>query len=493
MVLQRRVPARLWGWSEPGDTITITVGSHEVHTAVADSVSGAWEVNLPAREANSSGTTVGIQSSDQNTHILLTDILFGDVLLCSGQSNMELPTIFVDRGEVDELLSRLEDFTLIRLLVVERNPFNHGPDIGVLVPWSLPSPSSLVGSQTVPFGNWFSALCWATGRARHESNNLPLGLIQADAGSTPIQAWLPPDAAVACRRPAPWTDDFDYWGTRLPPSSFFDSIIKPLAPMRLAAVVWYHGESNLPLPGAEEEEAAYYRCALATMVSAWRLLWAQEWGLVTIQLHAMRRRHYSPTGFALLRQAQHDSSAALSNTHMVTAIDLGDPGDDLHPKYKLQLAQRITWSLEGLLSSTLLAHETSGPVAVGAQFRSGRIIIHFAPATVGSDGIVLSPAPACPVEASDCVGLQLVALEGGVVQVHPVRTQHVSTVGATLVMAQEAATERMQESEGGDRLFVQYCWGPWPLATIFNEAGLPAPPFRFPVAASRSAALHTDL
>ena len=96
MVVQRGEPVRLWGTAEPGESITAKVNmkkSKEVK-AVADSL-GRWELELPALKA---GGPYVINVND----ITLSDVLSGDVFLCSGQSNMELPVRRVTDMFADE-------------------------------------------------------------------------------------------------------------------------------------------------------------------------------------------------------------------------------------------------------------------------------------------------------------------------------------------------------------------------------------------------------
>ena len=84
-VLQRGVAVPIWGRGEPGSTVTVQFGPHEVSTQVEES--GAWRVDLPALEASDLGRSLHIRSGEE--HIVCEDVLVGEVWVCSGQSNME--------------------------------------------------------------------------------------------------------------------------------------------------------------------------------------------------------------------------------------------------------------------------------------------------------------------------------------------------------------------------------------------------------------------
>jgi sialate O-acetylesterase len=86
MVLQRDQPLPIWGWAAPGRAVTVEVGSHSARTRA--NAEGRWRVTLPALESGKGPLTMTVKAGDET--IRLTDILVGEVWLCSGQSNMEM-------------------------------------------------------------------------------------------------------------------------------------------------------------------------------------------------------------------------------------------------------------------------------------------------------------------------------------------------------------------------------------------------------------------
>ena len=90
MVLQQESEIPVWGWCDPGEDISVTLGKAEA-TTTGDS-SGTWRITLPAMMAQTAPLTLRVEGT--NT-IEINDILIGEVWLCSGQSNMELSLIHI--------------------------------------------------------------------------------------------------------------------------------------------------------------------------------------------------------------------------------------------------------------------------------------------------------------------------------------------------------------------------------------------------------------
>ena len=88
MVLQRDIPVPVWGWSNPGDTVTVTfAGQSKTAKAVKD---GTWRITLDALKTSTKAQTLAVQSKMGKGELEITDVLVGEVWLCSGQSNMAM-------------------------------------------------------------------------------------------------------------------------------------------------------------------------------------------------------------------------------------------------------------------------------------------------------------------------------------------------------------------------------------------------------------------
>jgi sialate O-acetylesterase len=175
MVLQRDQPVRVWGWAEPGAAVRLRIGDFQVPTrAGAD---GRWEALLPPFEAGGP-RSLTVESGGAAT---VEDILFGDVWMASGQSNMEWT---LKSGVIDgEREIAGADFPKIRFFTVP-NEVSATPrtdlDGGE---WRTVSPA------TVPE---MSAVAYFFARHLHREKGVPIGIVDATWGGTPAEAWTSP-------------------------------------------------------------------------------------------------------------------------------------------------------------------------------------------------------------------------------------------------------------------------------------------------------------
>ena len=185
MVLQREQPIKVWGTADAGESVQVKFlknatptgvkgGKLKVAYTVTADANGRWTLTLPAMKP---GGPYILQVND----IELKDILVGDVWLCSGQSNMELPVSRVTDMFRDEIAAY--ENTNIRQLKVP-NIFNfHAPqaDLPDYVAWKPLTQENVMN---------FSALAYFFAKAMYEKNSIPIGLINSSWGGTPVEAWI---------------------------------------------------------------------------------------------------------------------------------------------------------------------------------------------------------------------------------------------------------------------------------------------------------------
>lgn len=171
MVLQRNTPLLIWGSAEPGENIYIKFKKKNYET-VADA-NGKWRINLPEMKA---GGPYSMQIND----IVLNDILIGDVYLCSGQSNMELPVNRV----MDKFASEVNGYenNSIRYVKVPYSyDFSEKQDDVKTVSWKAMNKEKFMG---------YSAICYFFSRIMQEKTGVPVGIINSSWGGTPVEAWI---------------------------------------------------------------------------------------------------------------------------------------------------------------------------------------------------------------------------------------------------------------------------------------------------------------
>ena len=174
-VLQRGVAIPVWGETRPGATVRVRLAGERGRARA--SASGRWRTTLPALPAGGPYRLSAVSSA--GAHETVTDVMIGDVFLCSGQSNMEYPTRIADGYDS---AVRSAHNRMIRLFhvqrwrsVVPRRTFGAGAR------WRVVSPKSVRN---------FSAVCYLFGRSLQPAIGVPIGLIESAWGGSLIQAWI---------------------------------------------------------------------------------------------------------------------------------------------------------------------------------------------------------------------------------------------------------------------------------------------------------------
>jgi sialate O-acetylesterase len=182
-VLQRDSRVPVWGWAHPGEIITVSFALQNI-TAIAGA-DGKWMAYLDPMPVCKTGRTLKVQSTVSNHKFEITDILVGDVWLCSGQSNMEMG---IGACKVPEEIASA-NFPSIRLLNVPKN-IAYAPESILKCAWLPCSPATLMQ------GPWsgFSAAAYFFGRELQRNLDIPIGLIESCWGGTVCEAWTSVEA-----------------------------------------------------------------------------------------------------------------------------------------------------------------------------------------------------------------------------------------------------------------------------------------------------------
>ncbi len=182
-VIQRDARVPVWGWTEPGATVTVSFAG-QVKSATADS-DGKWMACLDPMLASAKGRMLTVQVSGNKQKTKISDILVGDVWICSGQSNMEMG---IGACNVPDEIAAA-NFPQIRLLNVPKK-IAYAPEPTLDCFWLPCSPASLA------IGPWagFSAVGYFFGRELHRELNVPIGLIETCWGGTVCEAWTSGEA-----------------------------------------------------------------------------------------------------------------------------------------------------------------------------------------------------------------------------------------------------------------------------------------------------------
>jgi len=511
MALQRDAPVPAWGWTSPGAAVRATLGA-EAQAAVADA-DGLWRVTFAPRAAWTSATLAATVAATGETQAL-ANVVFGDVVLCSGQSNMEFTTNAAANASIE--VAAADKYPFIRVtsgpLQGKLSLRDLGPDpyrerVAVDLPWAVADNRSIGGVGDSGGWDYFSAACWFTLKSLADANAaagapVPLGGIVESYGGTSIQWWSSPAALAACPAAAanPGSACCNYGGNN---SCLFNAQIAPytVGPTRLAAVLWCEtlrralrwgstgrpvsarphappspasfsrlididqGEQNAGCGGVPQID--YYKCALPALIADWRARFASP--ALPFGLFQLAAWSATTDAFPLLRLAQVATAAADARAFTASTLDAGDPaGGPVHSPCKQLPAARAARALGALLYAR--AEQYVGPrAAVAAPRGAGAVEVAFTAASLGGGALALDAAVACPA------ALPAAACEAFAVQtadcVWHAAAPALGAGGATLVLSLPGAGEQIVAVRG--------LFGNWPLVQVRSALPpfLPADPW----------------
>ncbi len=482
MVLQRGRPVVVWGWTQPGQTVTVSISGKSAK-GIGDA-QGKWTAKLPALPVGGPYTmTVADQGKEglvsQNRPrtaramlpalprgpyttaeamtrtISLSNILVGDVWVCSGQSNMEMGIGNVTNA-AQEVASA--DYPQIRLFTVKKD-IAQSPRQTLSGQWDICTP------QTVRAGGWngFSAVGYFFGRELYNNLKVPIGLIHTSWGGTPAEAWVSGEALQTM-------PDYSDVMTRMAnaqagantaspkpnnpnaPTVLYNGMIAPLLPYGIKGAIWYQGESNAG-------RAYQYRTLLPTMIEDWRARWHEgNFPFYIVQLANFQQAATQPgdNDWAELREAQSLTASHLPNAGLAVTIDIGDAGD-IHPKDKQDVGKRL--ALAALAQTYGEKIEYSGPQYKAMKVEGDKIRLTF----THTGGGLTAHAAGQPDTPSPLQGFAIAGED------HKFVWAEATINGSAIVVSSPTVPHPVA---------VRYAWAINPVCNLYNRAGLPASPFR---------------
>lgn len=395
MVLQRDVAnAAIWGWASGASQVNVTLSQNGVVVSSVQATpdpasSGAWRSLLPRQQANLVPYDIIVATPTDSVH--LQDILFGDVFIAAGQSNMQMS---VDLGlNVSAELAAAESYPNIRLFTVGLGTLSAVPlpELQtVLQPWTRASRGS------VGLGEWaaFSAVGWFFARDLFDARGgkVPIGIIGNNWGGTAIQCWMSPDALSQCGR----LQDYDVTSTSIMANAMFVPYFSGLGRFPIAGMLWYQGEANAGDPR--------YACFLPALIASWRQAFAspKAWfGVVQLAAWDCCPGDAIPS----MRDIQLNVSLTGVGVGFATAADLGDinsTSSSIHPRIKQPIGARLASSylafVTGQSDPLINPRITMVTKLVPSQLDQVAVRIDVDPASLSSTArLALNPAlAACP-------------------------------------------------------------------------------------------------
>lgn len=362
MVLQRNAKVTLWGWANAGEKIMIrTSWLKERFNVTADS-KGNWKVEV---ETTNSRKPQSILISSNQEKISIDNILFGEVWLCSGQSNMQIPVSGFEGQPVyraqEAIVSANNDD--IRLFSVS-NQASLTPEnnLGGYKGWQSATPESVKS---------FSAVAYFYGKRLQQILGVPVSIIHSSWGGSLIEAWMSKEALEPIKKIDLTNVDLKR-GNRFP-TVLFNAMINPLIPYTIKGAIWYQGEANVSQP-------SLYKSLFPAMVKDWRDRWGiGDFPFYYVQIapfaYGKQNRLDDPNNAAFLREAQLQCLDLIPNSGMAVTLDIGTE-HIIHPPNKKDVGDRLSYIA---LNKTYgyKAIDYSGPVFDSMDTKNGGAYLHF--------------------------------------------------------------------------------------------------------------------
>lgn len=364
MVLQRNTTVVLWGWAEAKEKITMEATWLEKAVSFEADGDGNWHLEI---ETNNSKEPQTIHITSKTSDITLKDVLFGEVWLCSGQSNMEQPVKGYEGeptfGSV-EAIAKCRNPNL-RLFTVERTgsltPKNHLENFRG---WQGATPEN-VGD--------FSAIAYFYGQQLQEILDCPVGLIHSSWGGSAVEAWISKEVISDFQEVN--LEEVDIAErTNYIPTALFNAMIHPIISYKIKGALWYQGESN-------RREPEKYKALFPAMVADWRARWGiGDFPFYYVQIAPFvydndNDAFQTVLNSAFIREAQLQCLDLIPNSGMAVTMDIGDDYS-IHPPKKKEVADRLLFNaLNQTYGSKTVEH--ASPIYKALEAKDGGIILKF--------------------------------------------------------------------------------------------------------------------
>lgn len=331
MILQQQTEVPIWGWDDAGNQITVTTSWNQQSYSVEVDKNGQWKVKVSTPAA---GGPYEIEVKEGTETKNLKNVLIGEVWLCTGQSNMEMPLkgfpgMSVNGGNEAIVNSNNSQ---IRLLHIPRK--------------------STTEKQTDFEGKWheaapqyvadFSATGWFFGTQLQKVLQVPVGLIEVSYGGSNIEAWMSQKMLKDFKDVEIPKNDKVIDVPNRTPIVLYNGMLAPVIGYGIKGCIWYQGESNYERPFE-------YQKLFKEMVKDWRDEWGQgEFPFYYAQIAPFNYAQFHPNevieknNSAYLREAQFKASKEIPNSGMAVLMDIGER-NKIHPVHKAVGGHRLAY------------------------------------------------------------------------------------------------------------------------------------------------------
>lgn len=385
MVLQQKSNVAVWGWAAPNADVKLKVSwCSENFNAKADA-NGAWSTTVATPEASSAPQSVNITSNKET--INLSDVLIGEVWLCCGQSNMQMPMRgfgTVEKGNFQPIANADQELATADI-----------PNLRYFKVNTIFRDSLMTD---VLNGEWwrasatqareFSAVAFFFGRSLQQNLKIPIGLIGSSYGGTRIEAWMPVEILEKALGRALQPEDISK-DAKQRPAVIYNAMVAPVHRYTIAGWCWFQGESN-------RHNSQIYAAMSKSMVEYWRAAQGDRDAKIPFYLVEIAPATYSTKiAAAMFREAQMEASQQIPNAAIVSTADIGDK-KFIHFPRKREVGERLA-NLALARNYGFTKIDPYSPHYIASEFKGDKAIVEVS-ATLG--------------KMSDATGFELAAQDG---------------------------------------------------------------------------------
>ena len=443
MVLQQNVKVNLWGYASKQKKVEVKTSWNNMVYSTSAASDGKWMLQIETPKA---GGPYIIEISDDDSSINLSNILVGEVWLCSGQSNMEMPIKGFRGQPVNgscDIIANASPDDNIRMITLKINSSKVPLDDCLSTPWMVSDAQSVAN---------FSATAYFFANYLQKILKVPVGLICSSWGGSKIESWINKDVYEK-QFPEISLDILkkDIKEIKRPkdePTLLYNAMISPIKNYTIKGVIWYQGESNLNNPDI-------YKKLFPAMVTSWRNEWKQgnfPFYYVQIAPYDYGRKNADKTDAAKIRQVQLECLDLIPNSGMVVTADVGNR-TCIHPAAKDVVGKRLAlWALAN-------AYQKEGVPFSGPLYRSftvdgEKLIVDFKYSEMGMTSY-----------DQEIVGFEIAGTDG---VFYPAQATFFDNK-TKIVLTSEQVPEPIA---------VQYGFRNYMPLNLFSNFGLPASPFK---------------
>lgn len=442
-VLQQQTQVPVWGWGDPGKMVEVRWDGKSYKTSVK--ADGSWRVEIPTGKADGAAYTLTVKSGKET--LTVNDIVLGEVWICSGQSNMEMPVSgfgFQEvEGATEAIMEAPETASQVRVFDI-KTPKCTQPQADVDAAWAYSD--GAVTAKTSAVGYFFA-------KRLSKSLGVPVGILVNAWGGSRIEPWMTREVIDAAGLTEQELKDLyavqeqpDRWPET--PELIWNGRVKPIAGYAAKGIIWYQGCSNMGQPHC-------YDKLQKAMVEMWRKEWGRELPFIFTLLAPHDHGNSDGRWRAFFVENQLHTEEILDKSWAVCTETLGNKVT-VHPAQKKEVAdmmvQRALQNVYDIYSGVSIELPRLKEVVFEED---------------GTAKVTLTQvwSNLMSISARDIIGFELAGEDR---QFHLAKAQVDWDGGTILVRCPEVPRP----------IAVRYGWRNWMGANLQKSNGIPVPPFR---------------